>query len=66
MTESSWPKYMRINCILVSVQVCPVLGTFFNLGCVYLCVCLQEWTYREVWLFLRLCEVPYCKLYDQG
>lgn len=40
-TDGSWPRYMRLNCIL-------------------------DWSYSEVWLFLKLFKVPYCKLYDQG
>ena len=26
----------------------------------------QDWSYSEVWLFLKLFEIKYCKLYDQG
>lgn len=25
-----------------------------------------EWHFVEVWEFIRFCEIPYCKLYDQG
>jgi 3'-phosphoadenosine 5'-phosphosulfate sulfotransferase (PAPS reductase)/FAD synthetase len=27
---------------------------------------LLEWTYSEVWFFIRLLKLPYCSLYDQG
>ncbi|CDK27944.1 unnamed protein product [Kuraishia capsulata CBS 1993] len=25
-----------------------------------------EWTYTEIWCFLKICKIPYCKLYDEG
>lgn len=27
---------------------------------------ILEWEYHEVWEFLLLCKIPYCKLYDMG
>jgi FAD synthetase len=40
-TDSSWPEYMRINCLL-------------------------DWSYMEVWMFLRIMSIDYCPLYDMG
>lgn len=27
---------------------------------------ILDWSYRDVWAFILACQVPYCKLYDQG
>jgi len=27
---------------------------------------ILDWSYRDVWDFIKACELPYCNLYDHG
>lgn len=27
---------------------------------------ILEWSYEDVWVFLRTCQVDYCEMYDLG
>ena len=27
---------------------------------------ILDWTYSDVWTFLRSCDLPYCGLYNRG
>ena len=27
---------------------------------------ILDWSYSEIWFFIRLLQLPYCSLYDQG
>ena len=27
---------------------------------------ILDWTFSEIWYFIRKLQLPYCKLYDQG
>ena len=27
---------------------------------------ILDWTYSDVWTFLRSCDLPYCGLYSRG
>ena len=61
LTDPSWPEYMRINCVLVSA-VRGVVAKYI----VSILFALQDWSYRDIWHFIRLYNIPYCELYDQG
>ena len=62
---------MRINCLLVCslpLSLFPFLSfttTSFTYAHTYI-LPLQDWSYMDVWMFLRIMSIEYCPLYDIG
>ncbi|MEQ2174046.1 hypothetical protein GOODEAATRI_003767, partial [Goodea atripinnis] len=59
-TDPGWPEYMRVNPLL------PHYSRNSSGYGLYFLMMHSDWTYHDIWSFLRMLHVPYCILYDKG